>query len=230
MLRTHLTLISSIAGIAVSFSFLAFALAIDNATRHFEHPTNKENFGIFQLSRVEHSPNLIREGDAKIISDFMVNSQFVEPDNNCSFCTQVNYTPARERQAGISYNVGKIDLTGSKRIVFFAMGQEGGEQIYVVAAGKNKAENSNNTNKFGRDLFPQIEFELITQNISLSKDWKRYEISLNGTDLRDITIPFGFVIFAGKSEANQVFYLKGVTFDSKSPRNSNLIFSNLNNG
>ena len=113
----------------------------------------------------------------------------------------------------------KVDLTGSKRIVFFARGQEGGEWISIVAVGKNIGQDSSVV--YGsKYIFPRVAFALVTKNITLSNDWRRYEINLEGIELSNVTVPFGFQITKNKSNINQVFYLKGVTFDNGSVRQS----------
>lgn len=181
------------------------------STDHFNH-TLKENDSV-KLSRLEHSRNLLKYGDALEKDSFKINNQFVDPDNNCDFCTQINYTIGKEHFAAVAYRTEKIDLGGSNRVVFFARGQNGGETISFLAAGKSEAPTvgANSNKSF---IFPGISFAVIAHNITLSKDWKRYQIGLYATDLRNITYPFGFAI-ESKSSGSLAFYLKGVTFDTK---------------
>ncbi len=185
-----------------------------NPQNHLGHSTKNDKSDSVQISHVEHLTNLIRQWDAKIPTSFLLNSEFVDPDNNCDFCTLVNYTPATEHVAAIAYKTDNLDLTNSKRVVFFAMGQKGKESISFLAAGKPEAARSTGENSNQSFIFPGISFSVLAPNITLSKDWKRYEINLYGVDLRNITYPFGFAIKA-KSSENLAFYLKGVTFDDK---------------
>lgn len=185
---------------------------------HFDHIVKEKDS--VKLSRVEHNQDLLKDGDALEKNNFKINSQFVDPDNNCDFCTQVNYTIGKAQFAAVAYHTEKIDLTGSNRVVFFARGQNGGEKIFVLIAGREDDQNRNAVpEKFYKDLFTNTNFEISSGNITLFKDWRKYEISLNEVNLKDITLPFGFVAIGNKSKPNQAFYIKGITFDNKTSVN-----------
>jgi hypothetical protein len=208
-----------IVGVISSFSYLVGESTSFAPTTHLGNAINASKVDSIHPADLLHTANVVREGDAKVLSNLQINNQSLDPDNSCEFCTQVIYTPAKERQAAIAYQVDKINLTGSKRIVFFAMGQKGVEQIAFLALGKTIHESSGIVNNFDKNIFPDIEFPIMTQNITLSKYWKRYEISLENADLGKITYPFGFVIMGGNQSASEIFYIKGVTFDNKSAQN-----------
>ena len=202
-----------------SMSLIALALThtrVDNSA-HPEHVTKGKTLDSIQLAYVEHSANLIREGDAKASSELAINSESLEPDDNCEFCTEVIYNPGKEGVAAVAYQVDKLDLTLSKRIVFFAKGQNGGEQLSFVAGGKNIENGSGIIENVDGDLFPDQGFALMTKKITLYNHWKRYEISLISNDFWQITHPFGFIIMAGNSSEAQKFFLKGITFDDRYP-------------
>lgn len=206
-------------GMIGSMSLIALALThtgTDNSA-HTEHETKGKSLGSIQLAFVEHIPNLVREGDAKVSSELNINSETLEPDDNCEFCTEVIYNPGKEGVAAVAYRVDKLDLTLSKRIVFFAKGQNGGEQLSFLAGGKNIKNGSGTIENVDGDLFPDQGFALMTKKIALSDHWKRYEISLVSNDLWQITHPFGFIIMAGNKSETQKFFLKGITFDDNYP-------------
>ncbi len=221
MSLSHVTLIVIVAitGVVSSLSYLAIGLTSFVPTNHLADAINATKFDSIHTADLLHTANVVREGDAKVLTNLQINNQTLDPDNSCEFCTQVIYTPGKERQAAISYQADKVNLTGSKRIVFFAMGQKGGEQIAFVALGKTIDKSSGNVSNFHKNIFPDLAFAIMTQKITLSKNWHRYEISLDNADLRNITNPFGFVIMAGNASANQVFYIKGLTFDNKFAQN-----------
>ena len=79
-----------------------------------------------------------------------------------------------------------LDLSGAKRIVFFAKGELGGETIKALAIGK-----SNPRTPVPGEKPP---FKLMSPNIVLTNDWKRYELSLKGLDLKNTISPFGLEI------------------------------------
>lgn len=206
-------------GIIGSMSLIALALThtgTDNSA-HTEHVTEIKSHGSIQLASVEHTANLVREGDAKVSSELNINSETLEPDDNCEFCTEVIYNPGKEGVAAVAYQLDKLDLTLSKRIVFFAKGQNGGEQLSFLAGGKNIENGSGIIENVDGDLFPDQGFALMTKKIALSDHWKRYEISLISNDLWQITHPFGFIIMAGNNSETQKFFLKGITFDDRYP-------------
>jgi hypothetical protein len=218
----HMTLVSVMAAVGISISFIYLIVgqvnifSIDN---HVDHP-DQENSSSVQLSHVEDALDPVREGDAKVPGQFIINNDFVDPDDSCDFCTQVNYTTGTVGRAAIAYDLGALDLTESKRIVLFAMGQRGGEKIALMAAGIESQGNPEQR-KAQVNIFDGIRFQIATQNITLSDNWQRYEIRTVGYDLKDIRYPFGFVLFENNSSSssNQVIYLKGVTFDNKPAKN-----------
>jgi hypothetical protein len=187
-------------------AFLVYIFAGDFFGAHSAHLTNvKKNVAV----DVEDTPTVERGGDAKFYSRLVIDDNVIDPPNNCEFCNKIEYTPGSQRKAGIAYTNENLDLSGYQRIVFFARGEHGGEVVSFIAIGKNSFEHGfNNT-----DVFPYYHFAIITKNVTLDNVWKRYQISLNKTNLADVKYPFGFVISGREEEVKQVFYLKGVTFD-----------------
>ncbi|MDD5066686.1 MAG: hypothetical protein PHF84_06525 [bacterium] len=84
-----------------------------------------------------------------------------------------------------SYNWGDIDagldLTGASRVTFFARGEKGQETIAVKFGGN-----------FG--LFPDST-DVIAGPITLTKEWKQYEIPIQEEDLTHISMGFGLMMF-----------------------------------
>lgn len=200
------------------FIFVAFALSTNKSTNHSDHfEINGQNSS--ELRNLEHHALLVRGGDAKVLPDFSINKDFVDPDANCDFCTQVIYNPSVKGRGGILYQVPPIDLSDSKRLVFFVRGQNGNEEIYFVGAGKIQGQFQGNVS-YVTDLFPDQSFGFKTNPVTLTQNWKRYEVNLSGLDLKGISYPFGFILGSNQSSENQIIYLKGVTYDSKSAINS----------
>ena len=165
------------------------------------------------MAAIELSATPIREADAKQTSRFVIDNSFVDPYNNCEICTRMVYTPGPQEEAGIAYKDDKLDLMSSQRVVFFAKGQSN-EQITFVAAGNNSGLMSTNDT----DIFPRINFSVVTDNVTLKNNWQRFEIGLNGTELSDATYPFGFQL-SSSSPKEQVIYIKGVTLDDQPVQN-----------
>ncbi len=161
---------------------------------------------------LERTATPIREADAETASKFVIDNNFIDPDNGCEFCTKIAYTPGKEMEAGVAYKDAKINLEDSQRLVFFVKSQ-GVNQASFLAAGNDPVGINNKNND--TDIFPRIDFDIVTKNVTLNNDWQRFEISLNDTQINDTTYPFGIQLNAQDASNQQVLYLKGVTLDSK---------------
>ena len=213
----HLTTASLtvlLAGFTLGATYLLFVLA--------EHPSNIRNDSpLYHIiatdstvvaSDIEDTAIMEVQGEAKVKPKLTVDNDFVDPENHCDFCTRIELGPGKGHKTGIAYRYDNLDWNDSKRIVFFARGEKGGENITFLAAGKS----SNDSNSNDPDIFPNIVFQIATETIVLDDQWKRYEISLINTSLMQSRYPFGFQITENTSDAMMVFYLKGVTLDRQS--------------
>lgn len=97
---------------------LGFNLAIANAASQ-NTPSSSSTIQAFSI---EHSAPIVKAGDAAS-SKFIINRDFVDPDNNCEFCTAMIYNPGIKHEAGVAYKDTKINFGDAKRLVFFAKGQ-----------------------------------------------------------------------------------------------------------
>ena len=125
-----------------------------------------------------------------------INEAFSDPESSCEFCTRVEYLPNASAQATAAYAIKeeKAHLMDASRLAFWARGEEGGERLAIDAAGK-----SSDTISYANST-----------NVTLSKEWKRYEIDLPHSDLAGVTHLFGFK--ASGSE-QQTFYFKGIVLE-----------------
>ncbi len=160
----------------------------------------------------------------------------------CEQCQFIVYKPLiiKERPVIAYASETPFDLTGAKKIVFFAKGELGGETIKALAIGKSP-------DLVSTPALNALQFEVVSPNIVLTTDWKRYELSVDGVDLKDVSSPFGLVIsnqrgstptFPGpgsdKPPINNgnvkeiSFYLKGVSIDNTPADNPiNIVGSQL---
>jgi hypothetical protein len=188
---------------------------------------------LFPIRNIEMSKFLDKAGDAMSRSGSFAQpylqslSTAMTPDGNCEMCQFIKYTPGPIGKAGVAYTpVQTLDLTGAKRIVFFAKGELGGENIAFVAIGK-----PSNTQPVSPNIFTKLNFAVISKNVTLTNDWRRYQLSLNGIDFKGVTDQFGFIVSKVRTQsqgpnsntlyplddanANHiVFFLKGVTIDN----------------
>ena len=119
------------------------------------------------------------------------------------------YTPGPQKEAEVAYKDDNLAMGASQRIVFFAKGQQN-EQVSFGSSGNT----TNVLSKNDTDIFPRINFSVVTENVTLKNDWQRFEIGLNGTELSDATYPFGIQLLPDSTQ-QQIFYIKGITLDSQ---------------
>jgi hypothetical protein len=115
--------------------------------------------------------------------------------------------------------------------VFFAKGELGGETIKAAAIGRP-------SNLVPKPPITEFTFGVVSPNIVLTNEWKRYELSVDKLDLKDITSPFGLMIsnqrgstpiFPGpasdkpplnnRDPEDISIYIKGISVDDKSAAN-----------
>ena len=179
------------------------------------------------LTSIELLELVDKAGDASLESSYLKMSPGAG-DEEC--CQLIQYTPGPLGVAGITFKEnGVLDLSNAKRVVFFAMGQKGGETMKFLAAGRTSENSSlnngspstipssvNGSTPLPEGIFSDKQFGKVTQDVVLEKNWNRYQISVEGLDLKDITDPFGFVVTSVNSSGAPVtFNLKGVTYDTK---------------
>lgn len=134
-------------------------------------------------------------------------------------CKYIEYKPGSEGRAGLAFITDSpIDLSGAKKIHFFLMGEKGGETVKVKIAGKNpQSDDANVTNGPAQetdDLFKE-KFALSSDVITLPNDWKRYEVPLDGVDLKNIVAPFGIELLKHQGATKQVVYLKHIVYEEE---------------
>ena len=103
-----------------------------------------------------------------------------------------------------------LDLTGAKKLTFFAKGETGKEKVEFFTCG------------FGFDgewNVPTVPFHDSTVkrslgSITLTDTWKQYAIDLQDADLSSIVCGFGYVLSGGAFGSREnVFYLDEIRFE-----------------
>ena len=205
----------------------------------------------FPLRNIENFKSIDLAGDAANgTKSLTINTNALTGDGNCEICQLITFTPGPNGKAGIAYRSNTaLDLTGAQRIVFFAKGELGGENLAFVAIGKDKTNGqTSNTLSASPQIFKKLTFAVSTQNVTLVNDWKRYQISLNGIDLTGVTAPFGIIVSKDRHQTppsspgknrpplddkdpnHIVFFLKGVTIDNNLAVNPLPVVTNTTKG
>jgi hypothetical protein len=94
---------------------------------------------------------------------------------------------------------GGVDLTGATKLTFWAKGEKGGERV-VFRMGILGAEKKYPDSASGE-----------TPEIKLTKEWKKYEIDLEGKDLKRVKT--GFVWAVEGQGAPVTFYLDEIRYE-----------------
>lgn len=152
-----------------------------------------------------------RAGDALLPFSFLsVHDSFIDTERDCEFCIRVEYFPGPEGVAGIAFRSDKgLDLGTATKVTFYAMGLDGGEVVKFKAAGKK-------VDKKGvpdAEIFNNVNFDKTTEDVTLTKNWKKLEIDVSKEDLSGITHPFGLEISKEKNKPGSVVFLKGVKYE-----------------
>jgi hypothetical protein len=155
-----------------------------------------------------------RGGDALGPNYLEMDGSFVDDENHCEFCIAVEYKPGPHGKAVVALrNNEPIDLTAAKALTFIARGENGGEVIRVYAAG---ARNE------GLDGLPAPDDALrgvryaVAGNVTLDRQWQKYELNLEGLELSEVTHAFAFEVMKGKGNEARTVYLDAIFYQSDS--------------
>jgi outer membrane protein OmpA-like peptidoglycan-associated protein len=145
-------------------------------------------------------------------SNMILSGAYVPTHDGSGPCLRVNYRPSgamgwsgvywqqpANNWADIPGNAG-YDLRGASRLTFWARGDKGGEKIHEFRIG----------GIVGR--YPDSDAASIGP-ITLSQDWKRYEIDVSDKDLRHIIGGFGLFVNKYDAPNGMVFYLDDIAYD-----------------
>jgi Glycosyl hydrolases family 2, TIM barrel domain len=136
-----------------------------------------------------------------------VNERCTDNPHSGKTCMQVLYT-AKDNWGGVVWQSpandwgdkpGGKNLTGAKRLTFWARGEKGGEVVTFLCGllGKDKP------------YFDTVQEKL--DRVALTREWKQYTIDLKGKDLSRIKSGFGWTLAA--TGAPVTFYLDDIRYE-----------------
>ncbi|MGA6992139.1 MAG: hypothetical protein WBX81_17105, partial [Nitrososphaeraceae archaeon] len=141
----------------------------------------------FPLQSIEEDTPFTTAGDVAALTVRNVSSG---SGSICEGCQVLVYNTGASPigDVGVAYTPSSpLDLTGAKRLVFFARGELGGEVIRFAAIGNQSVSNSTAP-------FENLKYAVESNDITLNGDWKRYEFDLKGLDLSSVASPFAMII------------------------------------
>ncbi|HKU50106.1 MAG TPA: PKD domain-containing protein [Nitrososphaera sp.] len=215
VLKISPLLLISLVSATLGLAFLTglFSSVVPDAAIHSHADIQQAEAAKLPLQVIERFSDKKMAGDARSGSSLKVDEDFVDPENHCEFCTRVEYVPGSQGLAGFAYSSDDgVDLSGAKKVKFWVMGEEGGEKVKFKIAGKERQPGDRSA-RDSLSIFSSELFARTSNEVSLKHDWTKYEVSLDGVDLKSVNLPFGLEVAKGAGDKSQVIYLKGVVID-----------------
>lgn len=173
-----------------------------------------KKFKVFDVYTDKRSPNnhYIPSGWMGDYSDIKFNDMWMENPHSGTTSIRIEHVPRRSQGAGWigiywqnpANNWGSkkagFDLTGAKKLTFWARGENGGELIAEFKIGGITGEFSDSASA---GIGPAM----------LTKEWKQYEIDLTGLDLSHIIGGFCFAASGDDNLEGVVFYLDDIKYE-----------------
>ncbi len=174
-------------------------------------PAAKKEFNIY-TERLNMKNHYIPSGWMGDSGDIQFTDSWREGSHSGNSCIKVKYS-ARGAQgagwAGIYWQnpannwgsqMGGYDLSGYNKLTFWAKGEKGGEVISEFkVGGLSGAYSDSDATSIGP--------------ITLTKDWKQYDVDLKGLDLSYISGGFAFTVSARDNTEGCTFYLDDIKFE-----------------
>ena len=147
--------------------------------------------------------------------DIKVNEKFSKKPHSGNTCIQIVYgnkASQGARWAGVYWQnppnnwgtrPGGFDLTGAKKLTFWARGEKGGERIEEFKIGGITGEYADSD---VAGIGP----------VKFGKDWQRYTIDLQGKDLSSISGGFCWSTNLEVNPEGVTFYLDDIRYDQSS--------------
>lgn len=195
---------------------LYFPYSINNEEIH------ETGHGLIRESEAVHFPLEITQfykdfdiegGSDSESGNLKIYQNVIDTERNCEFCIAFVYTPSTigKTEVAFSSHVKGYDLSGAKKVTFYAMGDKGDEVVTLKIAGKKKIING--IEEKSKD------YAVSTKPTKLEKQWQKLEIDLSNSDLNDVTYPFALQFKDVKKGEPVVVYLKWIMFESTASTN-----------
>lgn len=138
-----------------------------------------------------------------------LNEQWTENCHTGPTCVRVVYHPLAKGWAGVYWQYPDSNwgdqpgrkIEGAKKLVFWARGQQGEEEVDFKAGGINAP---------GKKY--QDSFEKVLGPKKLTSDWQQFEIDLNGADTSSVIGAFAWTATKSANPQGLTFYLDGICF------------------
>src|ERR671922_1323596 len=203
--------LASVMGSALAAPYISNLVSVGSSTSTSSEPSSSS---LIQAASAQKPPFEVDHHlkiKEKVGDPVRIEENINDAEQHCEMeCKYIEYKPGPRGKAGLAFTSDTpLDLSGAKKVYFFLMGEDGGETVKVKVAGKNPGKGQK-----GDDPFKE-KFALSTGVITLPNDWQRYEVPLDGVDLKNVVAPFAMELLKGKGTATQVVYLKYIVYEDK---------------
>lgn len=162
--------------------------------------------------------NIERQGDAAA-GPLVVKVDPGYLDEHCEYCFKISYSPYLAGKAGLAWKTAQpLDVQGAQRMVFWARGEYGGEQIRIMILGK---PNGTDTSIEDEKVFDNLGFVSASEPITLKSRFQAYQVDVPtvGTEnFNDVTHPVAIEIDGGNGLRMVVVYISGFIYDEIQPQ------------
>jgi len=195
-----------------------YGQALPNSTveRHIAistwKPLHATNFFYVYSDQRKSGNHFIPSGWMGDFNDLQFNDGSTENPHSGDTCIKITYLPKSSKEsgwAGIYWqtpannwgdNVGGYNLTGKKRLTFWARGAKGGEVVSEFKMGGLVGTKGDSDSAS-------------TGSIVLSTQWKKYTIRLAGKDLSHIIGGFSWTANRDSNPNGMTFYLDNIRYE-----------------
>ena len=144
--------------------------------------------------------------------DLTMSQESITDPHGGSSSIKISYTAKKTQGAGWAgvywqnpsnnwgSKAGGYDLTGAKKLTFWARGEKGGERVEEIKVGGITGE------------YPDSDVAGIGP-VLLTTEWKQYTIDLSGKDLSSISGGFCWVASAASAPEGITFYLDDIVYE-----------------
>lgn len=146
-------------------------------------------------------------------NDIKYNDKWKKNPKSGKTCIQIKYSARKSTGAGWSgiywqnpannwgTSLGGYNLTGCKKVLFYARGNKGGEVIEFKIGGISGQYSDTATASSG--------------SLELTKNWKLYEIDIEGLDLNFINGGFCVIFSSTANPEGATFYIDEIYYSKK---------------
>jgi hypothetical protein len=207
-LKTRILLLAALSG-ALLVTTLSVFTFFSNTSENKLEPVQEIEAVHFPAHMIDIYTNSEKYYDTLDGGYLYVHDNIIDSRRHCEFCTSVDYQPGLSTGTlDLSWAADKqFNINGAKKITFYVMGDEGGEKVKFKAAGKKIDKIING--KTAKD----VAFGIESQPVTLTDEWKKFEIDLSKENLNGVSNPFAIGIDKDYNDRPVRIFVKAILLE-----------------